>query len=103
MLSGRKELGAKSVSDVKSYRQLPVLCNANLDELSRVLRSPAVARIEAKGTQSVRSPVANLGLLQNDVFSVVGEHIAPGVAMEQMRAEDVDGATVGREESSSYE
>lgn len=71
------------------------LLDASLEKLRMVLKSPAVDRIETKGTQSVCSPVTNIGLSLDDVVDALGDQIAPGCKLVEIGADDVDGALEG--------
>lgn len=83
LADGRKVSGSayRETAD-RSFHHLTLLVNADLDRLSRFLQ-PTVAAGRAKGTASVRSPVANLGavhpgLTVEAVAAAIAESFAPG-------------------------
>ncbi|KAI0116339.1 hypothetical protein GGR51DRAFT_545916 [Nemania sp. FL0031] len=72
-----------------------LLSSPHLPFLSRLLRSPAAPYIKARGVESVRSPVRNVGV-SNAEFegSVVAEFATMYGQQQQVEAETLDAATV---------
>lgn len=83
LVDGKKVSGAAyRISRDRAYHHGTLLIDADLERLSRLLKSPHTKDIEAMGTKSLRVSVTNLGdhysgtLLASDVMEAITEYFA---------------------------
>lgn len=98
IIQGRKISGsAHCISRERGYTHFTVLVDADLEHISGSLRSPSRDLIDARGVASKRVPVTNIcehvaGISTDDVAGAIADTVAPGVMIEEISAEDVEGA-----------
>lgn len=107
LLDDRKVSGsAHRVAKDRAYSHFTVLVDADLDALSEVLRAPGRERILARGTASVRAPVANvtefLDVEMDDVVAAIAKHVAPEAHVTEIDPAKVDGVSVERDATACY-
>lgn len=105
VVEGRKISGAAyRIAGERAYHHGTLLVDSDLDALRKAIRPPLKGRIEALGTKSVSSPVANVadfapGVVIDDVVGAVAERYAgAGEKVVEVTPEGVERELGGVEE-----